>query len=171
MNSYTPTPEHLARLATARGNEKNSYTRPSPYNLQRAMEAKDDAVFFSGTGTDMPAPKAADAPRPGVVNLTPHPITLITPDGLRQCYPPESVPARVDEKTKQLRTCHYTGVPVMFSELGDVTGLPPWLPNTIYIVSRIVASAYPDRTDIFYPTDFVRDDTGRIIGARALGKM
>ncbi len=170
MNSYTPTPEHLARVAAERENEKKSYNRPS-YNLQQAMEAKDDAVFFSGPRVSTPAPPAADAPRPGVVNLTPHDVVLIHPDGTRQRYLPESIPARVEEKTKQLRTCHYTGVPVMYSELGDVTGLPPWMANTIYIVSRIVAAAYPDRTDLFYPTNFDRDDAGRIIGARALGKM
>jgi len=44
-------------------------------------------------------------------------------------------------------------------------------PDTIYVVSALVAQAVPERQDVFIVDDAVRDDQGRIIGARALAHV
>jgi hypothetical protein len=62
-------------------------------------------------------------------------------------------------------------VPVNRTQFGVVTGLPDPQPDTIYIVSAVVAQAVPDRPDVFIVDDAVRDEQGRIIGARALAHV
>lgn len=51
---------------------------------------------------------------------------------------------------------------------GDVENLPNPMPNTIYIVSALVASRVPTRSDVFYPCCMVRDTQGRVIGCKTL---
>ena len=61
------------------------------------------------------------------------------------------------------------GVPVEYVEYGEPTGLPDRRPDVDLIVSRVLAFALPHRKDLCFPSREVRDDTGRIIGCRALG--
>ena len=62
-------------------------------------------------------------------------------------------------------------VPITSAKFGEVEGLPAPEKGTIYIVSNLVAQAVPDREDVFFPDDVVRDENGNIIGCRALGKI
>jgi len=62
-------------------------------------------------------------------------------------------------------------VPITATKFGEVEGLPVPEDGTIYIVSQLVAQAVPDREDVFFPDDVVRDSLGNIIGCRALGKI
>lgn len=61
-------------------------------------------------------------------------------------------------------------VPVNRTVTGEVEGLPEqtldWL-----VVSRQVAEARPDRGDLLIVDETVRDEQGRIIGARALASL
>jgi hypothetical protein len=50
---------------------------------------------------------------------------------------------------------------------GPVEGLPGPENGTIYIVSRLVKQAVPDRTDCLVP-DLIRDEDGNVICCRAL---
>jgi len=43
-------------------------------------------------------------------------------------------------------------------------------PDVYYIVSQLVKSALPDRDDLLVPAEVVRDETGRIVGCRSLGR-
>ena len=52
----------------------------------------------------------------------------------------------------------------------DVYDLPSPQPDTIYIVSRLVAEA-TRREDLYIVDDAVRDENGRIIGCRALASV
>jgi len=54
------------------------------------------------------------------------------------------------------------------TQFGSVSDLPDPQTDTIYVVSALVAQAVPDRPDVFIVDDAVRDEQGRIIGARAL---
>lgn len=54
---------------------------------------------------------------------------------------------------------------------GDVENLPAPEPETIYVVSSIVAQRVPERNDVYIPNESVRDESGRIIGCRSLGKI
>ena len=59
-------------------------------------------------------------------------------------------------------------IPISHSYYGDVENLPNPMPNTIYIVSALVASRVPTRSDVFYPCCMVRDTQGRVIGCKTL---
>jgi len=57
------------------------------------------------------------------------------------------------------------------TNLDRLENLPDPAVKTIYIVSSIVAQAVSDRTDVMIPDDPVRDEAGRIIGARGLARV
>ena len=95
------------------------------------------------------------------------------PDGPVVTIPPSGLVARCAVDRVQVDTVAVDGitVPVNQTQFGAVTGLPDPQPDTIYIVSAVVAQAVPDRPDVFIVDDAVRDDQGRIIGARALAHV
>ena len=110
-----------------------------------------------------------------IVNLTPHTINIMPagPTGPVVTIPPSGQVARCTVDRVQADTITVEGVtiPVNRTQFGEVTGLPEPQPNTIYIVSAIVAQALPDRSDVFVVDDTVRDEQGRIVGARALAHV
>ena len=110
-----------------------------------------------------------------IVNLTPHPLNLMPegPDGPTVTIPPSGLVARCAVDRVQVDTVTVDGiaVPVNQTRFGEVSDLPNPQPDTIYIVSALVAQAVPDRQDVFIVDDAVRDEQGRIIGARALAHV
>jgi len=48
--------------------------------------------------------------------------------------------------------------------------MPEQVSGVAYIVSALVRSAYPDRTDLLIPHGLVRDDDGNIIGCRGFAQ-
>jgi hypothetical protein len=107
-----------------------------------------------------------------LVNLTPHEIIIVR-DGERLAVPPSGVVARVAATRRVVATIDVDGmvIPVNRVEFGQVENLPEPQAGTWYIVSAIVAQAVPERDDLVIPDDAVRDDQGRIIGARALARV
>jgi len=95
------------------------------------------------------------------------------PDGPVVTIPPSGLVARCATSRVQVDTITVDGVtiPVNRTRFGQVSDLPDPQPDTIYIVSSLVAQAVPDRQDVFIVDDAVRDDQGRIIGARALAHV
>ena len=110
-----------------------------------------------------------------IVNLTPHALNLMPegPDGPTVTIPPSGIVARCTTSRVQVGTITVDNIaiPVNRTQFGAVTGLPDPQPDTIYIVSAVVAQAVPDRSDVFIVDDAVRDEQGRIIGARALAHV
>ena len=110
-----------------------------------------------------------------IVNLTPHVLNLMPagPDGPIATIPPSGQVARCAVDRVQVDTVTVDGVsvPVNQTQFGTVFDLPDPQPDTIYVVSALVAQAVPDRQDVFIVDDAVRDDQGRIIGARALAHI
>jgi len=110
-----------------------------------------------------------------IMNFTPHPLNLMPagPTGPVVTIPPSGQVARCATSRVQVDTITVDGVtiPVNRTQFGEVTGLPDPQPDTIYIVSAVVAQAVPDRTDVFIVDDAVRDEQGRIIGCRALAHV
>lgn len=60
-------------------------------------------------------------------------------------------------------------IPVVRAMFSSVDGLPAPSDGVAYIVNRNVAKNVPDREDLFYPSDPVRNIDGEIVGYRALG--
>lgn len=130
-----------------------------------------------------------------LVNLTPHSINFILPYhieiGQDEIGTPEYITeertyslspsgtlarCKVDrQETDRIIAQDIEGwditLPITSTKFGEVEGLPEPEEGTIYIVSNLVAQAVPDRKDVFFPDDLVRDANGNIIGCRALGKV
>lgn len=114
-----------------------------------------------------------------LVNLTPHPLHL---HGTRDGHPEVLVVAPSGRVARCSETADPDGhvalgggahapsldVPVVAVGLGAVVDLPDPAPGTVYVVSRLVVDAEPGRADLVAPYDLVRDDQGRVVGARAL---
>jgi len=109
-----------------------------------------------------------------LINLTPHDIHIVREDGTVFTVPrdPDAVIPRVPLETLVVGELSVNGraIPVRKSyQAAPVAPLPPRIAGVIYIVSRATAEAAPDRPDLVYPDDAVRDEAGRVIGCRALG--
>lgn len=104
-----------------------------------------------------------------IINLTPHDITFIGGNGDKRIIARSGKLARVAAKTVTVGSID--GIPVTATEFGEVEGLPEPAENTIYIVSSLVAQRVPERTDVYIPSESVRDENGRIIGCKSLGKI
>lgn len=101
-----------------------------------------------------------------VVNLTPHEINFIV-EG-REFSLPSSGVARIPMKKEKIG--EIDGIPVNRTIPGEIEGLPKEQEGVAYIVSRVVVEAMPDRKDLFFPDELIRDEKGRVIGCSALGR-
>ena len=109
-----------------------------------------------------------------IINLTPHAINFVDETGCPLVtVEPSGQLARVTAKTITTGSITVGDVtlPVTGTTYGEVEGLPAPEEGTIYIVSSLVASRCPDRTDVFIPNESVRDEKGRIIGCKSLGRV
>ena len=102
-------------------------------------------------------------------NLTPHPIRLPRPDGSTIDLPTSGQVPRVSLTAQPAG--ELDGVLVTCTVAGEIEGLPAPEAGTYLVVSRVVADAARDRSDLLVPGDLVRDDQGRVIGARRLESL
>jgi hypothetical protein len=119
-----------------------------------------------------------------LVNLTPHAIHMMNENNdVIFTIPRSGQVARCETRRVMTGKIHITydndmgelyiaTLPINKTEYGQVTGLPEPEVGTYYIVSAIVAQAVRgQRDDVLIVDDTVRDESGRIIGARALARM
>jgi hypothetical protein len=105
-----------------------------------------------------------------VINLTPHPITIVGQTGeTLRVYPKAETPARVTVKTVPAEPLA-DGTPTVRTEFGTVQDLPEPTENTFFIVSQIVKSACLDRQDLLVPAELFRDGNGTILGCKSLSR-
>ncbi|ALA06416.1 hypothetical protein P1312_051 [Thermobifida phage P1312] len=103
-----------------------------------------------------------------LVNLTPHPVTLVTANGDEVVIQPEETPARIPTTTTPAGDVN--GIPLVVEQLGDANSvLPTPQPDTVYIVARPVAER-ANRPDLVVPTNVERVN-GRPVRARALARV
>lgn len=100
---------------------------------------------------------------PEVVNLTPHAINVVGYEEI----PSSGVVPRVAMQTKVV--VFVAGLPVSSTEYGKVEGLPEQIEGVSFIVSKMLKDACPDREDLLYPAELVRDEKGNIVGCKSLG--
>lgn len=97
-----------------------------------------------------------------LINLTPHDITIKKPAGRTVMILPSQGIARVELITEEamredtLRFCT--------ERYGLVEGLPPPQKDVLYIVSRMVCDAMPNRDDIMFPMGLHRNGRGVVTG-------
>lgn len=110
-----------------------------------------------------------------IINLTPHAINLIGPDGFVHPVPASGTIARARvTSSKESSMRENAPVPVKeFTTFGVVDGLPAPSSGTIYIVSLITLWSCEGRDDVFAPAtgpndEVVRNSSGQIVGVRYL---
>lgn len=106
-----------------------------------------------------------------LVNLTPHPITIVLKDGRKVTLPSEGV-VRVRELREDAGDIEFEGgtVPLCRKFLSDIEWLPEPKEGVIYIVSLLAAQKawQLGRADVVAPGDYIRDEEGRIIAIASL---
>ena len=109
-----------------------------------------------------------------IINLTPHAITIIG-ENKNLVIEPSGIVTRIGSYTKTvgLLIAENQGpfeIPITVTKYDEVENLPEPVNDTIYIVSAMVANAIK-RHDLYIPNENVRDDKGRIIGCKSLGRI
>ncbi len=100
-------------------------------------------------------------------NFTPHAITLINENGQVEVIESQGL-ARVGQFYAETGL-NYNGILIKTTGFLDVGGLPEPEEDTYLIVSQIVAQAAKGkRSDLIFPGDFVRDESGKILGCKSL---
>lgn len=96
-----------------------------------------------------------------LINLTPHAIVCgdIT-------VAPSGAVARVSAASQEAG--NVGGIPLFRTTFGEVVGLPAQEEGVLLIVSAMVRTALPARTDLLSPGEPVRDAEGRVIGCKGL---
>lgn len=104
------------------------------------------------------------------VNLCPHQIDVIRADGSTVSYVPSGTVARCSQTERVVD--EVDGIVITTQSFGEITGLPDPVDGTMYIVSRLVAAAVPERHDLVIPGPLVRNpETGQPSGCRGLSVL
>ena len=103
------------------------------------------------------------------INCTPHPIQLLDSDNnLMISLPKGEVIPRLSQSTKEVDVVN--GISITETQFGETQDLPESQDGVLLIVSRLVLSANPNRTDLVVPNELVRDGSGNIIGCKSLAR-
>jgi hypothetical protein len=107
------------------------------------------------------------------VNMTPHPVNLLTTEGEEIATFPSKGTIRLDKFSIQIGSLNVNDheVDLLFSAFNPSDDIPEPVEGTMFIVSALVANAYPERTDFVMVENTVRDDNGRIIGCTAFASV
>lgn len=99
------------------------------------------------------------------VNLTPHNVRVVDDQGnLVAEFSPSGALARVASKSETVAV--EEGIVLSATVFGEVSGVPAPENDTMYIVSLLVRSALPARTDLVSPDGLVRDAAGQPVGCK-----
>lgn len=101
-----------------------------------------------------------------LVNLTPHALHLVLPNGDTQTVAPSGTVARCASQSSPAG--NWDGVPLSRTTFGAVQDLPAPQAGTLFVVSALVRQAVPDRTDVASPGDLLRDADGAVVGCKGL---
>ena len=105
-----------------------------------------------------------------IINLTPHAINIVdNKNQIIKIIEPSKKVARL--KTSTIITGYLDEIPITQTVFGEIENLPYPQKDTVYVVSSLIAQAAVGRHDIFIPNESVRDNKGRIIGCRSLGRI
>lgn len=107
-----------------------------------------------------------------LLNFTPHRNMAYCPDGASPIPLPQVGNARATPVPVPAGVVDaFGGVPVHVVTYGEITGLPEPREGVFLVVSMLIAQLRPDRDDLGFPDDLVRDAEGSIIGFRSLGRV
>lgn len=101
-----------------------------------------------------------------LLNLTPHTLNLVLPDGSIKAVAPSGTVARCASSSAPAG--EFEGVPLNRTTFGQVEGLPEPQDGVLLVVSALVRQAVPHRADVASPGDLVRDADGNVVGCKGL---
>ena len=117
--------------------------------------------------------KYGDVDGSKLINKTAHPVVLFLAanehgEETSIIFPKSDTPIRLEEHQRKMSGFFINGVwvDIKFNEYTPAT-LPVFKENVYYIVSAMVATSFPHRTDFLMTNDTVRDETGKIIGCKS----
>lgn len=101
-----------------------------------------------------------------IINLTPHSIKLVDKNGnVIKVWNKCENPARCKQET--IYVTNIGDVPISKTKFGEVYDLPPPNPATLYIVSRFIMIACPERQDLLVPNEIYRTRDGVVQGCQS----
>lgn len=109
-----------------------------------------------------------------VLNYTPHNPLRFFVDGDEAASLPAAGPAiRLTESSAPAGRIRVDGhdIPVVTMGYGTSDDLPDPRPGTVLVVSQLVCRAYPDRDDLVFPIDLVRNGSGDVVGCRGVARL
>lgn len=111
--------------------------------------------------------------RAKIINLTPHDIVIVCGDKKVVLERATGEIPRCSVNRREVEKVEINGleIPITQVEFGEVENLPEPKDNVFYIVSRAIAEALPNRTDLLIPDDTIRDEQGRIVGCKSLCRV
>ena len=97
-----------------------------------------------------------------IINCTPHAVVVRHEDGTETTFQPSGIAIRLESSIETVGSVN--GIQLSRQVFGEAIGLPEQNANTILIVSALVRSALPERTDLISPdtSRAFRDEAGRI---------
>ncbi|GAA0743605.1 hypothetical protein Drose_15105 [Dactylosporangium roseum] len=108
-----------------------------------------------------------------MLNLTQHVVRLVGTGAtveLRPAGPAARLMLEPDRDDGVLRVGPLVVPLKRTAASSQVVGVPPRRPGAWLIVARVVAEALPDRDDLLYPHDMVRNAAGMVVGCRSLAR-
>jgi len=104
-----------------------------------------------------------------VINMTPHAINIVDDAKVViKTIPQSGSLIRLQASTVDAGFT-VDDIKVTKTVFGTPEGLPEYSLGTFYVVSQLVKSALPNRSDLLVPAEVVRDSNGNIIGCKSLG--
>ncbi|MBR2789616.1 MAG: hypothetical protein IKD70_03225 [Eggerthellaceae bacterium] len=113
-----------------------------------------------------------DGSAKGFINLTPHDVDVIKPDGKVLTIPKGDRVLRCSVEQERCDELDSDGIPLVKSIFVDLMmddggAVPEPEDGVLYIVSRICAK-FSHRSDFVVPNKIIRDKEGRTVGCRSL---
>lgn len=101
-----------------------------------------------------------------IVNLTPHDVVIVTASE-KLTFSASGTVARCKSASVPVSTIETEAgaVSLVKTVIGEPENVPEAEEGTLYIVSRLIKSALPERDDLVCPDGLVRDENGNVIGA------
>lgn len=101
-------------------------------------------------------------------NFTPHTVNLLDSEERQTFTFPSDGNARCTQSVEFVE--NLCGIRITETAFGEVQDLPDEQEGVMYIVSRLVRQALPDRNDLLVPNEIVRDENGNIAGCLSLAR-
>lgn len=106
-----------------------------------------------------------------LLNYTPHRhLSFYSEDGV-VVLPPQGNARAAVHRSLSGSVDAFGGVPLYDVGYGAVDDLPDPREGVFLVVSMLVAQLLPERRDLVFPDDLVRDADGSILGFRSLGRV